>query len=48
VFYLGTLLSVDVPFWANRRDEIPAEVYSNFREEIIRLHPMRGKEVKLI
>ena len=40
--------SVDVPFWANRRDEIPAEVYSNFREEIIRLHPMRGKEVKLI
>jgi len=33
--------SVDVPFWANRRDEIPPELYfDNAREEMRRLHPM--------
>ena len=40
--------SVDVPFWANRKDEIPSEVLFNKREELNRLNPLRGREIKLI
>lgn len=41
-------LSLDVPFWARRNDEISPEIFSNQREEILRYHPRRGKKVKLI